>query len=190
MDSGVRGTFLDSLDEVSGDEILVDESPEGLRREALTNLWAFSVTQQHAEQLVVAQVLRFIQIVVEARAERLAKRCSTSHHVWCDEQASQLRFSLVSARHGQLPFGFPVTVVPGQLRIIESFLNLPYHDGIPLDTADDTEVEDSIEQPLEVWSRLIPDAQTHTSATTQAIRVAGFHTLPRTAIDGAIMRPR
>ncbi len=162
MNSDFGGTFLDSLDEVSSDEIHVDDSPEGVEREARANMWAFSVTQHQAREMTVAQILQFLQAVVEARAERLSRLHRTSHqmyfYVWCDEQASQLRFSLVSARHGQLPFGCPVTVVPEPTPIIERFLRLPYHDGIPLDIAENSEVEASTVQSLEVWTRLIPDA--------------------------------
>ena len=162
-------TFLDALIEVTSDTILVDRSPAGAMREARTNLWMFAMTQEQARETATAQVEQFVRAVLEARSREIVTRHgghAMSFYCWCDEQAAQLRFGLVSVLHGRLPFDCPIIPASDLRTIVVRFLDLPDHDGIPLDGGmppgvvnngrSATETADSAQQPLAVWIRQLP----------------------------------
>ena len=81
---------------------------------------------------------------------------------WHDEPAGQLRFSLVSAVHGRLPFRSRVMPAASFRLIAEEWLKSPYLDGIPwaeLRPLAAGEEEQDIELPppsLRVWSSQLP----------------------------------
>lgn len=163
-------TFLDDVAEVTSDTILVDTSPTGVVQEARANLWAFSVTPEQACGITPAQVEQFLHAIMGARSRELMARDGGTHpmyfYCWCDEQAAQLRFSLVSVLHGHLPFAGPITQVPELSSIIVRFLTLPNHAGIQLDasvlpdaannTCSAAGPADTSPQPLDVWIRQLP----------------------------------
>ncbi len=53
-------------------------------------------------------------------------------YAWLDEQASQLRFSLVSGCGRPLPFGAAYDDSVALEQVVMSFLAYPFHDGIPI----------------------------------------------------------
>ena len=163
-------TFLDDVAEVTSDTILVNTPPTGVVQEARANLWAFSVTPEQARGITPAQVEQFLHAIMGARSRELVARDGGNHpmyfYCWCDEQAAQLRFSLVSVLHGHLPFARPITPVPELSTIIVRFLAFPNHDGIQLggsvlpgaanNTSSAADPVDTPPQPLEVWIRQLP----------------------------------
>ena len=83
-------------------------------------------------------------------------------YCWYDEQANHLRFSLVSASHGRLPFGIQVEKCKNLDDIVEHFLNSTYHNGLPVS---DFETHPSKGQQdefamapdrLQVWTKRLP----------------------------------
>jgi hypothetical protein len=76
-------------------------------------------------------------------------------YCWHDEQAGQLRLSLVSASHGRLPFGCEVAPVEDLGAVVRSFLGSPYLGGIDWSelrpSAADEVADDSPPYVLPVW---------------------------------------
>ncbi len=149
------------LAEVASDEIVVD--PEDIKAECLPNMWCFSVSPEQAGATTVQDVKDFISQIVEARSSQLRAlehpAGSMVFYCWHDFQAGQLRFSLVSASHGHLPFGNKLQPVGGVERIIESWLTSPWLHGIPLtdvrcESGPPEEEEEDEENTwvVEIWS--------------------------------------
>ncbi|MBP7353167.1 MAG: hypothetical protein KA964_09085 [Comamonas sp.] len=86
------------------DAIVID--PDDIHHEALANMWSFSPDDDAALDLRPEDVGHFVGQVLEARRQRLAAEGHAPMVFYCghDAQTRQLRFSLVSAVHGCLPF--------------------------------------------------------------------------------------
>ena len=126
----VAGPFLGWLPEVAAYEVV--SVPSNLIAEARGNLWSFAITSAQAAALALADVASFVRAVAEARRRQIGAHGLPAmlFYCWHDAQVAQLRFSLVSADHGCLPFGCPIESTADLESIVESFLELPYHDGI------------------------------------------------------------
>lgn len=157
--------FLDCLPEVSADEVIA--APDDIWSEARGNLWSFSITAQQAATLGIEEVTSFVHAVAAARGRRLSARGSAPmlFYCWHDEQAVQLRFSLVSASHDRLPFGCAVAKTDGLDSIVSSFLSSPYHDGIPQSAMSEAgpDSKDNPEVVLPVWVLSLPGSDPLTS---------------------------
>ena len=94
------------LRDVAADEICVD--PTRPNAEAQANLWTFGP----AAGASLSDWREFVGEVVLAREHRLRVRGMSEREMrlycWHDQQAGQLRLSLISASPGRLPFGSPV----------------------------------------------------------------------------------
>lgn len=83
-------------------------------------------------------------------------------YCWHDEQASQLRFSLVSASHGRLPFHTDIEVCKDLDYVAARFLTSSDHDGLPMSEfepqlkAGNQEVEAMAPASLQVWTKRLP----------------------------------
>ena len=86
------------------DAIVVDL--DDIHHEALANMWSFSPDDDAASDLRPEDLARFVGQVLEARRRRLVAdgHAAMLFYCWHDAQTRQLRFSLVSAAHGRLPF--------------------------------------------------------------------------------------
>ncbi|WP_312586759.1 hypothetical protein [Comamonas terrigena] len=86
------------------DAIVVDL--DDIHHEALANMWSFSPDDDAASDLRPEDVAHFVGQVLEARRRRLVAEgyAAMLFYCWHDAQTRQLRFSLVSAAHGRLPF--------------------------------------------------------------------------------------
>jgi hypothetical protein len=119
------------LAEVAADAIVV--RLDDIDAEAHGNMWSFSFSPEQTAAIRVAEVVEFIQAIAAARGRWLAAHPSGPMLMYCwhDEQAGQLRLSLVSASHGRLPFGCEVAPVEDLGAVVRSFLGSPYLAGIP-----------------------------------------------------------
>ncbi len=117
--------FLEWLPEVAADEIIIE--PSSIVAEARGNLWSFSITSTQAAALHPSHVTSFVLAVAETRSRYLLAHGATAmlFYCWHDEQAAQLRFSLVSAEHGYLPFGCSIDPAGKLESVVASFLNSP-----------------------------------------------------------------
>jgi hypothetical protein len=136
--------------------------PDDIDAEAQGNLWSFSLSAEQAAAVSAAQVEDFIRSIAEARARWLTAAGAGPMLLYCwhDEQAGQLRLSLVSTNHGRLPFGCEV-VPAGELgAVVRSFLASPDLDGVPWSELPallgDEEAGDVPPYLLPVWIAQVP----------------------------------
>jgi hypothetical protein len=154
--------FADWLPDVVADSVVVD--PIDIVAEANGNQWSFSIIPEIAAAASVADVDAFAAAVADARRAWLLARGAGPMvlYWWHDEQTGQLRFSLVSAVHGRLPFRSRVIPAASFRLIAEEWLKSPYLDGIPwaelrLLAAGEEEQEAEPPPPnLRVWSSQLP----------------------------------
>ena len=146
--------FPEWLEEVANDPLTVEISQEGLLSECRKNLLTFSISQSQSKITTVEDVLNFLSGIMQARERQIKARpgpiSPMVFYCWFDEQASQLRFSLVSASHKQLPFWAIVKETDDFAEIANRFLNSRYHDGIPLSefmTQEEAEKRSLLEPP-------------------------------------------
>ncbi len=151
-------TFSDWLTEVAADQVVI--APSDLGAEARGNQWSFALTSRQAAVLSPAHVASFVRAVAAARGRLLSERGAAPmlFSCWHDDQASQLRFSLVSASHDRLPFHCEVDQSATLESIAASFLDSPYHDGFALSSAFDTDAngEGDAVRVLPVWVVTLP----------------------------------
>jgi hypothetical protein len=155
--------FREWLPDVAADAVVVD--PSNIGAEAQRNLWSFSITSEMAAALSIADVEAFAAEVADARRAWLSARGAGPMvlYWWHDTMAGQLRFSLVSAVHGRLPFGCHVIPAASFRVIAGEWLKSPHLDGIPwsefreLSPGEESTLDD--EPPplnLPVWSLRLP----------------------------------
>ncbi|TGE24099.1 hypothetical protein E5K00_02475 [Hymenobacter aquaticus] len=124
--------------------------------EAQHNQHAFSLTAEQARQLPAERLTQMLRQVVAAKREQLhALRGSTypmQFYCWHDEQAGQVRFSLISSA-APLPFGCQVRLVADLSSIVSAFLSASSDDEIPWHevAAADEMADDSSAYYLDVW---------------------------------------
>lgn len=85
------------------DEIVVDATD--INHEASSNLWSFSPDDEESLGITAEALADFIGQVLVARQKQLSGNVPMLFYCWHEAQTRQLRFSLVSAAHGRLPFG-------------------------------------------------------------------------------------
>jgi hypothetical protein len=152
--------FPQWLPEVSAAAVVID--PDAINAEANGNLWGFGLTREQADGVSVADVVGFAAAVADARRAWLSAHSAAPMvlYWWHDAQAGQLRFSLVSAAHGHLPFGCRVIAAASLRAVMEAWLQSPYLHGIPWDAvsppAPEAEVAQAPPFELPVWSLELP----------------------------------
>ena len=123
-------------DDIIEDEIFIGQTEGDLNQEIRTNMWSISMSREQRTNTSLDQLLAFFRDVMANRREQI--RHSQANHgmwfyIWHDQQASQLRFSLISNFHTKLPF--EAEVISANLEtILEEFLNSLNH--IPLSPFD------------------------------------------------------
>lgn len=85
------------------DKIVVDATD--INHEASSNLWCFSPDDEESLGITAEALADFIEQVLVARQKQLSGNVPMLFSCWHEAQTRQLRFSLVSAAHGRLPFG-------------------------------------------------------------------------------------
>jgi len=146
---------------VAADAVVV--RPDDIAAEARGNLWSFALSPEQAGAVSAAHVEAFAAGVAEGRRTWLAAHDAGPMvlYWWHDAQAGQLRFSMVSAAHGRLPFGCEV-LAAGLAEVVRGWLGSPHLQGIPsAELRSLAPGEASAEQPplvLPVWSVVLPAA--------------------------------
>jgi hypothetical protein len=125
-----QSPFADWLPDVVRDPVVV--RPDDIIAEARGNQWSFSLTPSQAASVTIPEVLAFAAEVSRGRTEWLRRHSSAPVvlYWWHDSQAGQLRFSLVSASHGRLPFGCPLSPAPELATIVSAWLAAPISGGV------------------------------------------------------------
>lgn len=158
--------FREWLAEVGTDAVVV--RPDDITAEARGNLWSFSLSPEQLAVTSVVDVEVFAVGVAEGRRAWLAARRSGPMvlYWWHDVQAGQLRFSLVSAVHGCLPFGGEVVAAASFAAVASDWLRSQHLHGIawselqPL--SPDGVAPEAPPVALPVWSLML--ASTHNRA--------------------------
>ncbi len=128
-------SFFDRLSNIIEDGIFIGITLDDLETELKNNTWFLSASQQEVKVLGKEILAAFFDKVIENRLKQI-KNTPEKHgmifYMWFDEQASQIRFSLISDFHESLPFGNPRLIFLDTPDLIyEQFLDSEYHDGIP-----------------------------------------------------------
>ncbi len=152
--------FSGWLAEVAGDAVIV--CPDDINAETSSNSWSFSLSPEQVATVGVADVVAFAEGVIDGRRAWLAARGAGPMVVywWHDAQAGQLRFSLVSATHGRLPFGCEVVPAASLAAVASAWLGSPDRHGIPWDELRPLAPDQVVPEPppvvLPVWSLVLP----------------------------------
>jgi hypothetical protein len=148
------------LAEVAADVIVV--KPDDINAEARSNFWSFSLSPEQVGCVSPNDVEEFATGVAIGRRAWLVDRASAPMvlYWWHDKQAGQLRFSLVSASHGRLPFGCQISPAASFHEIAASWLKSPHLHGIMWGElralGPDEPPVDPSPTVLPVWSLLLP----------------------------------
>ena len=148
---GNLNPFPDWFEEVASASLTIDHSKKGLSHEAHENWWAFSISQHQANTIVAGDIVKFLSGVAQAREQQIRAHSGAVNPVvfycWCDEQDSQLCFSLVSVSHNRIPFGAIVKETDDFAQVVKQFLSNQYHDGIPMEEFIMQEEYDELDRP-------------------------------------------
>ena len=122
--------FPEWLADVASDAVVV--RPDDVDAEARGNLWSFALSPEQSAAVSAADVEAFAVGVAEGRRAWLSARDAGPMvlYWWHDAQAGQLRFSLVSAAHGRLPFGHEVVPAASLAAVASDWLGSPHLHGI------------------------------------------------------------
>ena len=161
----MRKPFADWVEKVGADAPTVD--PTDVIAEARDNKWMFSLSAEEATSITAEDVEIFIDAVTEKRAEWLRQygleAGAMIFYCWHDDQAGQLRFSMVSASHGFLPFGCQLEGVEELRVVVEEWLRSPYLEGISWEELEEVpwndpeDEEDEVEEyVLNIWLTALP----------------------------------
>lgn len=94
--------------------------------EATENMWCISIFDITSTQISNADILDFIEKLIESRKQQVAKNIISGpiiFYIWVDALASQLRFSFISGCEINLPFGCRLKHT-NLSEIIDMFFNL------------------------------------------------------------------
>lgn len=128
------------------DEIVIDV--EDINHEAHSNMWSFSPNEEDAHHFTPEDLTDFVSQVLEARREKLQGAAPMLFYCWHDAQVRQLRFSLVSAAHGRLPFGCALDETAELQAIAQQIVHSDWQNDnwgqAPTDDAEDDAVPKSV----------------------------------------------
>lgn len=114
-------------DDIIQDTVFIGQSAEDLNQEIETNTWLISMSNIERASTAPETLMRFFEAVMDNRRAQI-RHAQASHgmwfYVWHDQQAAQLRFSLISDVHQRLPFGGE-TIFAELASLVEEFLRSP-----------------------------------------------------------------
>ncbi|MEC0208720.1 hypothetical protein ABEX47_08375 [Paenibacillus ehimensis] len=127
--------YFKNLEAIITDIIFFGNSEQDLNEETINNMWRISLDLELVKTIKVGDYREFFLKVIQNRQEQVF-RSPWNHgmifYLWFDPLACQLRFNLISALHGRLPFQCNLEFVENMDEIIIDFLNSPFHNGLPL----------------------------------------------------------
>lgn len=123
--------FIEELKEIVEDPLFIRKTIKDLQYETAENTWSVSMNQELANEFTVEELVSFFSQVKSNRKEQIVE--NSEHpmifYAWFDWQSASLKFSLISAFHGTLPFSASHKMIPNIEPILAEFLRFPYHDG-------------------------------------------------------------
>ena len=140
--------------------------PDDINAEAHGNMWSFSLTAEQAASVTTTDVVAFAAAVADARRAWLSANGfgSLVLYWWHDSMAGQLRFSMVSAKHGQLPFRCEIFQTSSLEPIASDWLGSASLHGIPWNELRESAPAEAAAEPphfvLPVWSVALDQSNT------------------------------
>ena len=128
-----REEFLLDIEEIVSAPLFVGENEQ---EEIANNMWQISVSAELAKALTVVDFSIFLERVISNRKEQIRQTKSAPSmlfYLWFDEQASQIRFNIISNRGTGLPFACETALINEYGDILKGFLEHSCHDGIPIE---------------------------------------------------------
>ena len=114
-------------------DLYLGSSPDDLAHQIADNKWLISLSAEESCTLTAGILRTFLERVIANRQQQL-DRANADHgmilYAWCDEQARQLRFNLISDCNERLPFGCQLHVVDAPDAIIARCLECQQHGRI------------------------------------------------------------
>jgi hypothetical protein len=133
-------------------------------KEARGNLCAISISNELVQKVSTQELVAFLNDVMTSRTRQLSVMLNAvdmTFYVWLDEQASQLRWSLVSGYGEPLQFGAANDDLASLEQIAQSFLDFGYHDGTPMSEftmsgpGEESNEEEVVRPPFPVFIRCL-----------------------------------
>jgi hypothetical protein len=143
--------------------IFIGDNKEDLKTEIKNNTSFISINSIDKSKIKLDDLLEFYEALISKKSEQIKETLSSHRmifYTWFDEQASQLRFSLISDSHEKLPFGAAI-ISTDLAEIITMFLDsegmIPF---IELEIFDSKEItldqEAEVEAKVKVFKKIIP----------------------------------
>ena len=130
------------LEEIINDKLTIGNTLNDLDDELKNNTWTISINTDERKTVTEDDLLEFFTLLMRNRHEQISNK-SKDHgmhfYVWYDRQASQLRFSVISDFHDELPFKVKIKQVDLKDIIHEFFQS---KDLIPFDDLEIVEIND------------------------------------------------
>lgn len=142
--------------DVIEDTLYIGSSPDDLEQEIKENTWHLS--KRVNETASTRDYLMLINRIIENRKHQIAssnRGVGMIFYLWFDEQACQLRFSLINDGHTFLPFNTNIEITPVLHHIMGAFWTSDCHGGIPFDQLEEVSVEDYTNDPTPHSSNIL-----------------------------------
>lgn len=149
--SSAKAEYLRDLDKFIIEPIFVGNGISDFEREISENMLAISISFEIAKECKVTDFLDFFERLIQNRRKQLEAYPDRRmlFYVWFDEQAAQLRLSLISAEHKVPPFGAEIRLAALD-EIITDFLRSKYLAGIPLSEFSIADPESETREPFDL----------------------------------------
>jgi hypothetical protein len=124
--------FFREIEEIKSDKLFITDSLDNIDEEIKNNCWSISISDEIANECTIEELKSFLKDVKADRRKQLRKandQVGLIYYVWFDEQAGQLRFNFINAKHNKLPFRAPLTFVDKEEVILSNYLNRQQADG-------------------------------------------------------------
>jgi len=144
------------FEDVITDTMFIGSSRDDLAKEIRTNMWGIALSDEQCELLTTSDLLDLVARITKTRQQQL-DQANGDHgmvfYLWCDQQALQLRFNLISDVHEHLPFACQLNLVTTPEPILDRYLRMPSHEEIlrrGLQDVSEAYTDDAAERPLQL----------------------------------------
>lgn len=121
-----KKAFIESLDELIFDNILITDKVNIIENEISENCWSISADKNLIAKLEISDIRIVLEKIKINRSQQLNQakiKTDLIYYSWFDEQAFQLRFNFINSNHKELPFNSKVRMINSEDEIIAAFLS-------------------------------------------------------------------
>jgi len=131
--------------------------------ETVQNMWCIAIADDCVTQITTCELICFFDDLIQQKEMdmQLSSMHSATLYIWCDTQALQLRFNIISGVIVELPFHCEVNIVSSLQCIIDEFVKAVYaaaqYDVIETLSSDSYELDGQAGQNyvLNVYKRIL-----------------------------------